>query len=150
MAGWSPVAGELTEKNIEDWDFREVEPGSDADYFLTAHYATVVAVDAVRVSIIALLIDHRFAEVIPTSGEVRLINSGRGILRGMRSNHSRFTREGRFYRQISGAMLREYDKNGRLRLTLLPRKAEKPTSPELDPQAVVEMHRDLIEYLADK
>jgi hypothetical protein len=114
-----------SEKNIEDWDFRECNMDSpnydvEADLFFGRHFTTAVAVDAMRLSVIGAFIDKGIAEVEPDRQHVRLVPKGDEFLSGWKSGASRFTREGRFERKVVEALRRENRKYGRLRVTILP------------------------------
>lgn len=115
-----------TESNIEDWDFGggKCVVGSEnydpeADMFLSGNYTTVVAVDTVRLSLIDLLVERGAAALEDDRQHVRL-SVGDDFLAGMKSAESRFSRDGRFARNVIESLRRENRKYGRLRLSVLP------------------------------
>jgi hypothetical protein len=119
---------QYSDKNIEDWDFRKCgfdnigspEYDAQADLFLSSHFTTAVAVDAVRLSVIRAFLDKGIAQFEPDGEHVQLPPKGDGYLVGWKSAVSRFTREGRFERKVVEALRRENRKYGQLRLTILP------------------------------
>jgi len=114
-----------TQGNIEEWDFRHCTPGdpeydAEADLFLSENYTTVIAIDAMRLNMIASLVDDRFAVKTDDGEHVRFtFPAADDFLKGMKSAHSRFTTEGRTYRRIIEALRRENAKSGSLRISLL-------------------------------
>ena len=78
-----------------------------------------------------MLVDANWATLDEDGQHLRLVGHGDGLLRGMKSAHSRLTSEGRIYRQVVEALRRENKKYGRLRTTLLPRVAEADADTDL-------------------
>lgn len=121
-----------TKHNIEDWDFRDCsldDPSDDieAETFLSENYTTVVATDHLRLLIIKALIEEGVAELDDDKRHARFtIEHGDAFLAGMKRAESRFSFEGRLQRSILQALRRENRKYGRLRVTILPLRAEVP------------------------
>lgn len=110
---------------IEDWDFRHChiqDPRYDVvtcAYF-SRHFTEVVAVDAVRLNILAPLIEHEPGVVTADQEYVILGDFGEGYLRGRLSIRDFFSSDGRFFRRVVKSLSRESQKYGQVRLTLLP------------------------------
>jgi hypothetical protein len=116
--------------NIEDWDFRAFRniedenrwtvPGiAQMDSFLEPNFMYVLAVDHVRLNILQFLLDDGDAELTP-EGDVILTPSGQDLLPHMTSLRDILNSGKRLQRTIIKSLLREWEKNGRLRLTVLP------------------------------
>jgi len=143
----------LTKKNIEDWDFRGVEPGSEADAFLSENYTLVVAIDLLRLSWIKAMVDVGLAN-LSDGGEYAVVCSDAealsnpkfynrlqpgevpkpssaaeakfGFFEGFNWSRARdFLRsDTRFEMSVKRSLLRERKKYGRLKVRLLPNEQE--------------------------
>lgn len=119
------VQTRYSEKNIEDWDFRHCaidDPQYDveADLFFGTHFTLAVAVESVRLHVIELLVDNGWATPDEDKQHLVLQPGANHLMKGMKSAHSRFSRDGRFVRNVIEAMRRENRKYGRLKVTILP------------------------------
>jgi hypothetical protein len=126
-----------SEKNIEDWDFRQCsldDPAYDAegDLFLSTNYTTVLAVDSLRASYLKVLLeDGRYATLTEDGQHILLMWEGKpmtprqaddslkGLFKGVGAA-SPLTHGGRFVRRVRKSFRQEYRKYGQLKLTLLP------------------------------
>ena len=124
-----PRPRRYSERNIEDWDFRSwrsplLEGGSAFDDpatdFLEEHFLEVLAIDHLRLSTLNSLILEGYARRPDESGDVFLTPFGEQVLAHLTSARDLLTRRGRLHRRIVKSLVREWQKNGRLRLTLLP------------------------------
>lgn len=115
----------FTKRNIEDWDFRAVEPLSDADEALWGHYADAVAVDSVR-SVYILGAVEMGIGTISHDDQYLVVHSGKE--RFFKTYTTRaplgqvLTREGRWDYWIGMGLWREWEKYGRVKVTILPDK----------------------------
>jgi hypothetical protein len=117
-----------TDKNIEDWDFRSyrspflkgglrfVDP---MVMFLASYWGQVLTTDYLRLTILNALIDHGRATLTP-EGDVMLTPDGQGALPYMTRPRDVLTKQGREDRRIIKSLVREWNKYGRLRYTILP------------------------------
>jgi hypothetical protein len=121
-----------TTRNIEDWDFRnwtsplKRDPSSwmkaddEADSFLMGHFVTVLAIEHTRLLIVADLLKQGYAKLSDDKADIVLEPLGAAVLPHMTSWRDVLTSEGRSYRQVVKALVREWRKNGRIKSTILP------------------------------
>lgn len=144
----------FTKRNIEDWDFRGVQPGTEADYFLWSHYPEVVAVDSFRAVLIAGAVEDGLAKVsedreyiVPVSdsefwrGRDGVLETRKGTFEMRREVFSdskfemfdgymkarlrdRLTRSGRFESRVRSSLWREWKKYARVKVRLLSNEEE--------------------------
>jgi hypothetical protein len=117
-----------TDKNIEDWDFRSyrgpllrggLSYGDPMVLFLASHWGQVLKTDCLRLPILNSLIDNDQATLTP-DGDVMLTPFGEEVLPYMTSPRDALSQSGRENRRIVKSLVREWDKYGRLRYTILP------------------------------
>jgi hypothetical protein len=123
---------EYTMDNIEEWDFREYRNILDddrwrvpditrMDLFLGEHFTDVIAVDHIRLHLLHSLVtgENALGELTP-DGYVVLSPLGQEILPRLTPWRDRLTATGRLHRKVVQSLVREWEKNGRLRFTILP------------------------------
>jgi hypothetical protein len=124
-----PGAVRYSQSNIEDWDFRNTNMDSPdydvyADLFLSRNFTTVVAINSLRMVTIKHLVDGGLMELTDDGDHVRFREydacEGAEFLQGMTSGYGRFSRDDRLSRKVVAALSREYGKNDKLRVTILP------------------------------
>jgi hypothetical protein len=144
----------LTKKNIEDWDFRRLERGSDADVFMSANYRDVLFVAGLRTFWIEGLVEKGLARlsadceyIVPVS-DGEFYRAHHGVLESatgtfeMRPDihfdnrfalfhattrppfHGWLTHSGRVERRVLRSLWREWTKDGRIKVHLLPTEQE--------------------------
>lgn len=127
-----------TKDNIEDWDFRRwqsilnrdpTDPFASeywkADRFLSENFTFVFLVEHLRLAKLKSMLDSDYAMLSDDKMDVLLTDFGVAVLGHTSSWRDTFTRMGRLNRRITKALVREWEKNGRLRLTILPLDMEK-------------------------
>lgn len=131
----------FTEDNYEDWDFRHTshddpEYDVEADLFYGTHFTTVVAVDYVRLMVIAAFLDKGLVKLDDDREHIRFELNGDALLSGWKGGASRFTSAGRFERKVVKGLRRELRKYGKLRTTIAPASrrgvAADPPKPPMD------------------
>ena len=116
----------LTKHNIEDWDFRaEIQSGSEQDEFRRANFVDIVAIDAIRVSILAGAVKLGYARVLEDREHLganpdRVGHFQRWVTSGGLPSTSLMTRSGRRWRRVGKSLWREWQKYGRVKLRLVP------------------------------
>jgi hypothetical protein len=115
--------------NIEDWDFRSWrsplrEGGSSFSnpitLFLTEHLNEVIAVDFLRINVLKTMLDNGLGRLTADKFDVVLTPEGEAALPYVTSWRDRLTQDGRLHRRIVKSLVREWEKNRRLRFSVLP------------------------------
>lgn len=121
-----------TRDNIEDWDFRSyVSPlrrdkaaqmwhDTGAERFLSTHFTEVIAVDYARIVLLDTLIKHGVGELSDDKEYVMLHPGGESVVRHMSSWRDLLTQDARFQRRVVKSLVREWEKYGRLKFTIMP------------------------------
>lgn len=121
-----------TRDNIEDWDFRSyvsplhgsmeermrIAPG--VELFLSTHFTDVLAVDYLRIVFVKGLVESGIGELSDDKEYVTLYPGGEAIIRHMTSWRDSLSSDGRFRRRIVKSLVREWEKYGRLKFTIMP------------------------------
>ena len=142
--------GRFTDDNIEDWDFRDpdrlllVDP--EAHLWYMTHVVEIVATESARLGSMMALVRHGVADVVTEDngqyivikqapfelvsdhwtnrGERITIDDAAGFVQSVLRNRfrERLTPGGRWRRKLRQSILREWQKNGRIKVSLLPRR----------------------------